>query len=144
MKPIKGWDEAPAFTGEFRALPKDKYVCKIMEVVDETVNGGNRRIVIYYDIAEGPYKDYFSGLYKEAKKKMPVSAWTNGRDGISSPISRRQGCRGLKASSLHWSGPIPDLSGTGTRRSLKARFLAACSDMKNIGAMTARSTGQPS
>lgn len=69
MKPIKGWDEAPAFTGEFRALPKDKYVCKIMEVVEETVNGGNRRIVIYYDIAEGPYKDYFSGLYKEAKKK---------------------------------------------------------------------------
>ncbi len=31
MKPIEGWNDAPAYTGEFETLPAGKYVCKKKE-----------------------------------------------------------------------------------------------------------------
>lgn len=73
MKPIEGWDAAPAYTGEFRTLPKDKYKCKIMQVVEKghMNDRGGRQVVIYFDIAEGEYKNYYQDLYMQAKKKDP-------------------------------------------------------------------------
>ena len=37
IKKPQGYDKAPAYTGESRALPKGKYVCVIKQVEEETV-----------------------------------------------------------------------------------------------------------
>ena len=54
----KGYDEAPAYTGEFQQLPKGKYVCVIKQVTTKESSNGNEQFVILYDIAEGEHKDF--------------------------------------------------------------------------------------
>ena len=71
IKKPQGYDEAPAYTGESRALPKGKYVCVIKQVEEETVSyrsgGEHEQFVIYFDIAEGEYKDFYMDAYKSKK-----------------------------------------------------------------------------
>ncbi|HIX25380.1 MAG TPA: DUF669 domain-containing protein [Candidatus Lachnoclostridium avicola] len=70
----KGYDEAPAYTGEFQQLPKGKYVCVIRQVATKTSSNGNEQFVILYDIAEGEYKDFYQKMFDADKAQNPSGA----------------------------------------------------------------------
>ena len=69
-----GYDEAPAYTGEFQQLPKGKYVCIIKQVVAKNSKNGNEQFVILYDIAEGEYKDFYQKMFDADKAQNPSGA----------------------------------------------------------------------
>lgn len=79
IKKPQGYDEAAAYTGEFQALPKGKYVCKIRQVaeVTDTDKSGHewRKFVILYDIAEGEYADFYDKQFKAEKETNPKAKW---------------------------------------------------------------------
>lgn len=79
IKKPAGYDEAAAYTGEFQALPKGKYVCRIRqvaEVTEEDRNGNQwRKFVILYDIAEGEHKDFYDKQFKAEKETNPEAKW---------------------------------------------------------------------
>lgn len=79
IKKPQGYDEAAAYTGEFQALPKGKYVCKIRqaaEITEEDRSGHKwRKFVILYDIAEGEYKDFYDKQFKAEKEINPKAKW---------------------------------------------------------------------
>lgn len=73
MRPVEGYNEAQAFTGEGMQLPAGLYVCQIKMAIEE-VREGKRMIAIAYDIAEGEHKGFFQKKYDantDAKKKWP-------------------------------------------------------------------------
>lgn len=74
IKKPQGYDEAPAYTGEFQQLPKGKYVCVIKQVATKTSSNGNEQFVILYDIAEGEHKDFYQKLFDADKSQNPSSA----------------------------------------------------------------------
>ena len=51
--------------GNYAALPKGNYVCKIMGIEAVTYKNGHEGIKVSFDIAEGEYKDFYATLYKE-------------------------------------------------------------------------------
>ena len=64
---------------EGAALPKDGYVCKILNAQVKDGSKG-QYLQIAYDIAEGQYKDYFKGLYdakKDENKKWSTYFFVN-------------------------------------------------------------------
>lgn len=69
-----GYDEAPAYTGEFQQLPKGKYVCIVKQVVTKNSKNGNEQFVILYDIAEGEYKDFYQKMFDADKAQNPSGA----------------------------------------------------------------------
>lgn len=79
IKKPQGYDEAAAYTGEFQALPKGKYVCKIRQVAEVTEKDRNghewRKFVILYDIAEGEHKDFYDKQFKAEKETNPNAKW---------------------------------------------------------------------
>ena len=67
MKPLgKKYKDAEATRGSFERLPAGGYVCKIVEAVDCPIGFNSMQpekgeyIALVYDIAEGPYKDYYN------------------------------------------------------------------------------------
>lgn len=69
-----GYDEAPAYTGEFQQLPKGKYVCVIKQVATRDSRNGNEQFVILYDIAEGEHKDFYQKMFDADKAQNPSGA----------------------------------------------------------------------
>lgn len=67
IKKPQGYDQAPAYTGEFQQLPKGKYVCVIKQVSTQDSKNGNPQLVILYDIAEGEHKDFYQKMYDADK-----------------------------------------------------------------------------
>lgn len=65
-KPL-GYDNAPAYTGEFAQLPAGLYVCEVLGVKQEE-NKGNIRLVMQFDIAEGEHKGFYQKQYGLAKQ----------------------------------------------------------------------------
>lgn len=63
----QGYDEAPAYTGEFVQLPAGLYVCEIIGVREEE-NGGHSRLAMQFDIAEGEHKGFYQKQFKMAKQ----------------------------------------------------------------------------
>ena len=43
----------------FEQLPKGAYVCKILNVEEQTSKKGHSMVVVSFDIAEGEYKDFY-------------------------------------------------------------------------------------
>ena len=74
IKKPQGYDEAPAFTGEFQQLPKGKYVCVIKQVAVKESKNGNNQFVILYDIAEGEHKDFYQKMFDADKAQVPSGA----------------------------------------------------------------------
>ncbi len=74
IKKPQGYDQAPAYTGEFQQLPKGKYVCVIKQVAAQDSKNGNPQLVILYDIAEGEYKNFYQKLYDADKAQDPSGA----------------------------------------------------------------------
>lgn len=68
MQPIEGWNEAPAYTGEFETLPPGAYKCQVVQVNITKTQSGKEMMVICFDIAEGPFKDYYMKQFKSRQK----------------------------------------------------------------------------
>ena len=62
----KGYDEAPAYTGEFAQLPAGLYVCEVLGAKQEEANGRDR-FVMQFDIAEGDQKGFYRKQYDAEK-----------------------------------------------------------------------------
>ena len=62
----QGYDEAPAYTGEFAQLPAGLYVCEILGAKEEEFNK-QRRFVMQFDIAEGEHKGFYQKQYDSDK-----------------------------------------------------------------------------
>lgn len=62
----QGYDEAPAYTGEFMQLPAGLYVCEILGVKQEEYNGHDR-FVMQFDIADGEHKGFYQKQYNVEK-----------------------------------------------------------------------------
>lgn len=75
IKKPQGYDEAPAYTGEFQQLPKGKYVCVIKQVATKESANGNLQFVIIYDIAEGEHKDFYQKLFDSDKSQSADAKW---------------------------------------------------------------------
>jgi len=78
MTKWEGYEEVKA-AGEWSPLPKDAYICKVVSVkeVQETSQNGNalHYLNLAFDIAEGPYKDYYRGIFENSQddnKKWPT------------------------------------------------------------------------
>lgn len=56
----------------FEQLPKGNYVCKIMKIDETTTKKGARYLLIYFDIAEGEYKDFYAKKYQEDDRDNKV------------------------------------------------------------------------
>lgn len=56
----------------FDQLPKGAYVCKIMHLEEATSKKGNSMIKIYFDIAEGDYKDFYKKQYEADTREDKV------------------------------------------------------------------------
>lgn len=67
MKPIEGYEQAPAYTGEVMVLPAGLYKCVIKQV--NVVEDSKRReqMVICFDIVEGTQKDGYQSATAEYK-----------------------------------------------------------------------------
>lgn len=74
IKKPQGYDQAPAYTGEFVQLPKGKYVCVIKQVAVQDSKNGNPLFVILYDIAEGEHKDFYQKMYDADKTQDSANA----------------------------------------------------------------------
>lgn len=64
MKQIEGFDLISE-AGELKKLPAGAYACKIIEVIDVPEK---EYLDVYFDIAEGEYKGYFSALQANTGK----------------------------------------------------------------------------
>ena len=53
----------------FTPLPKGNYVCKIMSIEETTYSSGKKGLKIYFDIAEGEYKDFYTKKYQESDRE---------------------------------------------------------------------------
>ena len=67
MRPIEGYDQAPAYTGESASLPPGLYKCVVKQV--NVVQDRNQReqMVICFDIVEGSQKDGYGSPTAEHK-----------------------------------------------------------------------------
>lgn len=74
IKKPQGYDEAPAYTGEYVQLPRGKYVCKIVQVSTQATRNGNEQFIILYDIAEGEHKDFYKKMFDADKAQNPSGA----------------------------------------------------------------------
>ena len=70
----QGYDEAPAYTGEYQQLPKGKYICEIVEVTTQQSGNGNEQFVILYDIADGEHKGFFRKMFDADRAQNPSGA----------------------------------------------------------------------
>lgn len=53
---------------DYKALPADGYICRILKAEETADKGGNPMIHIAFDIVEGEYTGYFMNLYQSRKK----------------------------------------------------------------------------
>lgn len=64
MKPIQNWDSINE-AGEVKSLPAGAYALKIRDVVNVPER---EYLEVYFDIAEGPYKGYYTFLEENTGK----------------------------------------------------------------------------
>lgn len=63
----QGYDDAPAYTGEFSQLPAGLYVCEILGAKQEDYKG-HARFIMQFDIAEGEHKGFYQKQYNAEKQ----------------------------------------------------------------------------
>lgn len=62
MRKPRNYDSAEKYT-EGKKLPAGGYVCKIINVKEQTSKAGNDMLVLAFDIAEGEFTDYYKEAY---------------------------------------------------------------------------------
>lgn len=79
MKKFENWDKVEAkIPGEFETLKPGGYICKILQVKAEENDGTksyDTLLRIFFDIAEGEYKDYFKKQFERRKEQNPDAKW---------------------------------------------------------------------
>lgn len=68
MRPIEGYDQTPAYTGESMQLPAGLYKCKIVQVNLVQDKKNREQMVILFDIVEGTQKDYYKDVTEEYRE----------------------------------------------------------------------------
>jgi len=81
MRPIDGYDQAPAYTGESIALPAGLYKCTIRQVNVILDNKQREQMVICFDILEGTQKDGYVGP-TAVEKSNPGYRWDWNEKGL--------------------------------------------------------------
>lgn len=64
MNKPNNYENTKAYSS-FETLPAGCYVCKIMKVEEAKSKTGKEMVVVYFDIAEGDFKEFFAKSYKE-------------------------------------------------------------------------------
>lgn len=78
MRPIEGFEELSAAGGEYETLPAGGYILTIKSVNEEQSQTGKAGVRIYFDIAQGEYRDFFRRKYDgdtRAQKKWGGTYW---------------------------------------------------------------------
>ena len=75
MKPIPGWEQVPAYTGETMQLPKGLYVCIVKQASIVETRDGKEQIAILFDIAEGEQKGFYQKQYDTRKQNSSDAKW---------------------------------------------------------------------
>lgn len=70
MKVLENWDLINE-AGEVKRLPGGPQICKIIEAIDVPEK---EYLDVYFDIAEGEYKGYFSALFNSTNKNYGRTA----------------------------------------------------------------------
>ena len=76
MKKPQGYDEVPAYTGNFPQLPPGGYICKIKKAAVTTTKTGKEQMVLMIDVADGDYKGFFQQAFDRNTQKD--KKWPNG------------------------------------------------------------------
>lgn len=63
MRKPRNYDSAEKYT-EGKKLPAGGYICKIINVKEQTSKAGNEMLVLAFDIAEGEYANYYKEAYE--------------------------------------------------------------------------------
>lgn len=69
IKKPTGYDEAQAFDGDFKQLPAGGYVCVVKKVFPTLTNNDKEAVMIFFDIAQGEYANYYSKIYDADTRK---------------------------------------------------------------------------
>ena len=82
------YDETPAY-GEYSILPAGGYICRIMDVKENTDRNGQAIIDVSLDIAEGLYNNFYSQQWRNDRRNdrrwgCIVKIWVLDRDGNTS------------------------------------------------------------
>lgn len=70
----KGYDEAPAYTGENVQLPKGKYECVIKQVAVQNDPKRGDLFVLLFDVDAGDQKGFYQKLYDADRAQDPKNA----------------------------------------------------------------------
>ena len=62
MRKPRNYDSAEKYT-EGKKLPAGGYICKIINVKEQTSKAGNEMLVLAFDIEEGEYANYYKEAY---------------------------------------------------------------------------------
>lgn len=75
MNKPTGYDEATAFTGEFKSVTPGGHICKILGAKSEQSKSGKEQLVIMFDIAEGPDKGFYMDQFKRKQESNADAKW---------------------------------------------------------------------
>ncbi len=76
MKPILGWDETPAYTGETMQLPKGLYVCIVKQANIVEAKDGREQLALLFDIVEGDQKGFYQKQFDSRKRSGSDVKWS--------------------------------------------------------------------
>ena len=76
MRKPQGYDQAPAYTGDFPQLPPGGYICKVKRAAVTTTKSGKEQMVLMVDIADGDYKGFFQQAFD--RNTQNNKKWPNG------------------------------------------------------------------
>lgn len=74
ITPFSDYDSIPVYEGDFKNIVPGGYVCKIVNVRQETC-GKWQTLKVAIDIAEGEFKDYYRQRYNQFKEQDPNAKW---------------------------------------------------------------------
>ena len=78
MIDLNGYEDvSPALPGEFAKLPAGGYICKIINAEITNSKAGNPMLVLFVDIADGDFKDFFKAAVNRVKNFNSVLKWDN-------------------------------------------------------------------
>jgi len=75
MRKPQGYDDAQAYTGDYKTLPAGGYICEIKKVDDVLSRSGQPMWAIFLDIASGEYKGYWEEMYRSKKNTNGQAKW---------------------------------------------------------------------
>lgn len=94
MEKPMGFDNVQEF-GEFKKLKKGGYICSIRKVEETTSKNGNDMVLIYLEIADGEFRNYYSEKYSNDTR--PDRKWGAIIHQVVYDTTTKQTSRGFKS-----------------------------------------------